>query len=97
VTVPGRYLEVRYEELVAHPRETLSMVLAFLDEPWDEAVMAHQDADCSLPKTESSSEAVAQPVHTDSLNRWQSELSTKDLDHVLTTAAPLLKELGYAS
>jgi protein-tyrosine sulfotransferase len=97
VTVPGRYLEVRYEELVTHPRETLSVVLAFLDEPWDEAVMAHQDADCSLPKTESSSEAVAQPVHTDSLNRWQSELSTKDLDHVLTTAAPLLKELGYAS
>jgi tetratricopeptide (TPR) repeat protein len=96
-SVPGRYLEVRYEDLVTRPRETLSIVLAFLDEPWDEAVMAHQDADCNLPTTESSSAAVAQPVHTNSLSRWQSELSTKDLNHVLTSAAPLLKELGYVS
>jgi hypothetical protein len=38
---PDRYLEVRYEDLVSEPRETAARVLAFLGEPWDDAVLAY--------------------------------------------------------
>jgi len=95
--VPGRYLEVRYEDLVTQPRETMAVILAFLDEPWDEAVLAHQDSELSLPETESSSQAVAQPIHMGALNQWQSELTGEALQHVLKSASPLLKALGYGS
>lgn len=40
---PERYLEVRYERLVAEPEVTLREILEFLGEPWDEAVMHHED------------------------------------------------------
>ena len=37
----NRYLEVRYEDLVGETEKTLRGVLEWLDEPWDEAVLAH--------------------------------------------------------
>lgn len=39
---PQRCLTVRYEELVLRPRDTLQAVLAFLELPWDEAVLHHE-------------------------------------------------------
>jgi hypothetical protein len=39
----GRYHEVRYEELVADPKGTMAELLEFLGEPWDEAVLHHED------------------------------------------------------
>ena len=37
----GRYHEVRYERLVADPEATLRELLEFLGEPWDPAVLEH--------------------------------------------------------
>jgi protein-tyrosine sulfotransferase len=59
----GRVLEVRYEELVSNPETVMRRVLVFLGEPWDESVLHHHDADLVLPYRESSSEAVAHPIH----------------------------------
>lgn len=39
-----RYTEVRYEHLVADTEPTLRKLLEFLGEPWDPAVLAHEDA-----------------------------------------------------
>ena len=40
---PDRYVEVRYEQLVADPKPELERILGFLDEPWDDAVLHHED------------------------------------------------------
>jgi len=40
---PERYLEVRYEALVADPKGTMQELLEFLGEPWDDAVLHHDD------------------------------------------------------
>jgi len=37
--IPGRYLEVQYEDLIAHPEASMRMVLAFLGETWEDAVL----------------------------------------------------------
>ena len=42
--VPGRYLEVRQTDLATAPRATMEQVLAFLGEPWDDAVLDPLDA-----------------------------------------------------
>ncbi|RAT37822.1 modular protein, partial [Lonsdalea populi] len=44
LTAPdSRYLEIRYEDLVTRPRETIAQMLDFLGLPWNEAVMRHAD------------------------------------------------------
>jgi len=40
---PGRYHELRYEELVADPKSAMRELLEFLTEPWDDAVLHHED------------------------------------------------------
>jgi hypothetical protein len=97
VSVPGRYLEVRYEDLVSQPRETMAVVLAFLEEPWDEAVLSHQNANVILPDSESSSKEVAKAIHTGAVARWRSELSKQDRLKIESWAGPMLRELGYAA
>ena len=40
---PDRYLEIRYEELVADTEKQMRQVLEFVGEPWDEAVLHHTE------------------------------------------------------
>ena len=42
---PARYLELRYEDLVADPEGKMRAVLEFLGEPWDPAVLEYNSAD----------------------------------------------------
>jgi tetratricopeptide (TPR) repeat protein len=48
--VPGRYLEVHYEELLADPRATLEKVMAFLGESWDPAMLDMELAPRETPE-----------------------------------------------
>lgn len=36
---PDRFTEIRYEELVANPKDVMSALLSWLGEPWDEAIL----------------------------------------------------------
>ncbi|KAB0790636.1 hypothetical protein PPYR_14926, partial [Photinus pyralis] len=40
---PSRCLRVPYEQLVLHPRSWMERVLKFLELPWNETVLHHQD------------------------------------------------------
>ncbi len=89
--VPGRYLEIRYEELVQEPRATLERLLAFLGEAWDDAVLAHHDQ-VRVSTLESSSAAVAQPLTTGAVDRWRQELRAEDLEAIGREVGGLLQE-----
>ena len=94
-TVPGRYLEVRYERLVTEPEAVMREVLAFLGERWDPAVLQHQRSDVALSSLESSTEAVKAAVHTGAKEKWRKNLSDKELAQVMEIASGTLRELGY--
>lgn len=96
-SVPGRYLEVRYEELVQSPEDTMRRVLAFLGEPWDAAVLAHHEADTRLSSREASSAAVAGALSDGALRKWRTQLSDADLSRFDQRTQSVLAELGYAS
>ena len=53
-------LEVRYENLILHPRSSLQKIGEFLDLPWHENMMEHQKhmEDISLSATEKSTNQV---------------------------------------
>jgi len=94
-TLPGRVLLVRYEDLVRSPESELRRVLDFLGEPWDPAVLQHERGGAVLPASESSSQAVARPLHRDALERWRDELSADDLAEIEAITGDLLVELAY--
>ena len=56
--------QVPYEQLVLHPRQWMEKILSFLDLPWTEAVMHHEEQinkphGISLSKVERSSDQVS--------------------------------------
>ncbi|XP_066545598.1 protein-tyrosine sulfotransferase 2 isoform X2 [Amia ocellicauda] len=95
----ARCLAVRYEALVLRPRDTLSTVLRFLQLPWDEAVLHHEDAigqpgGVALSRIERSTDQVMQPVNLGALSRWVGQIPL-DVLAELETIAPMLNRLGY--
>ncbi|NBC11468.1 MAG: hypothetical protein GVY24_07010 [Planctomycetes bacterium] len=95
----ARCLELRYEDLVAEPRHAMGRVLGFLDEPWDEAVLHHEQVASSsrdvrkFPQNPEATGAIA----TTSLSRWQHDLGAEDRATVEQIAGDLLVRLGYAA
>lgn len=89
---PGRYLEVRYEALVADPDEELQRVCAFLGLGYDEAMLDYAG------KTDS-----ARKEHQQRLNEpprvgvrdWRTEMAPAEVAAFEAVAGDLLEELGY--
>lgn len=89
---PGRYLEVRYEALVAEPDAELRRVCAFLGLEYDAAMLDYAG------KTDS-----ARKEHQARLNEpprvgvrdWRTEMSPLDVAAFDAVAGDLLAELGY--
>jgi len=92
--LPGRYLEIRYEALVESPRRVMEEVLAFLGEAWDERVLEHHIG-VQTSARESSSKAVAAPVHKQAIHKWKEELSADEIAGIEVQAGALLRSLGY--
>jgi hypothetical protein len=95
LTVPGRYIEVVYEELVTNPEQVMRQVLAFVGQPWEDQVVHHQDAEQRLSSLESSSEAVFRAVNTDAVDRWRRELTAEQVQEIESVAGEVLAWLGY--
>ncbi|XP_038215453.1 protein-tyrosine sulfotransferase isoform X2 [Zerene cesonia] len=95
----ARCLLVRYEALVLEPARTMRQVLAFLDVPWDDAVLHHeryinQPGGVALSNVERSSDQVVRPVNLDALDKWVGGLPA-DVRAEMAELAPMLSVLGY--
>lgn len=95
LAVPGRYLEVRYEDLVAEPRATMERVLAFLDEPWDDAVLRHERSAVTHSSRESSTASASRALDPRLGEVWRERLGPGDLDTIRGAAGPVLDATGY--
>ena len=89
------YLEYRYEDLVADAEGVVRRVIAYIGEPWDEAVL--QYAKCAgerFVRTPSYAD-VSQPLYDRSIGRWRNY--ARDLAPVLPLLARFVEEFGYAA
>jgi protein-tyrosine sulfotransferase len=94
-----RYMEVRYEELVLNPRPVLEKVLAFVEEPWDENMLAYHEQHTparEIAKFPQNPEAV-EPIKTDAIGRWQRDLTSEDKEIFKHVAGEVLMELEYVA
>ena len=76
---PENAYTLRYEDLVTSPEETLSTLLSFLGEPYDEAMVMnffshHHNSGIEDPKI-----AKTRSIHSHSINRWKRDLSRRQL------------------
>jgi hypothetical protein len=93
---PGRYLEARYEDLLAFPRETITRILQLIGEPYDPAVLQfHVDAPAA--GTDSVNDAnIRKPLLAGNTGKWQNGLSRRQLIVFEAIGGQTLDACGYA-
>ena len=89
-----RYLEIRFEDLVAKPRETLSEVAAFIGQKLDyDEILKAEVSRTRRPNSSFSNEVAAGEFNP--VGRWKKILKGPELDEFEDSLGDYLLELGY--
>jgi hypothetical protein len=94
------YLELRYEQLLAQPRETMQRVCEFVGEPFDEAVLRLTPIRPKrrfFPRFNPFAQKQPRPVEIVSSNcgKWKTRMPARDRVLFESVAGDLLRTLGY--
>jgi hypothetical protein len=89
---PSRYLEVRYEELVAVPEDVVTRICEFASIPYDAAMLDYAGAVDVSEKPHQ--QRLLQPL-TSGARDWRAQMSAEDARDFESIAGELLEELGY--
>ncbi len=84
--LPGKVLDVDYENVVADLDNQVRRILDFCDLPFETSCLTFHETDRAV-KT-ASSEQVRQPIYSSSVNLWKNYES--DLDELIEILEPLL-------
>ena len=96
---PNRCMIVYYEQLVLQPKKKISLISKFLNLPWDENTIHHDEninikGGVRISKTEKSSSQIVQPINIDALNTWVGFYDQEVLNN-MDAIAPMLRKMGY--
>ncbi len=83
---PRLYYEMRYESLIAHPREECETLCAFLGLPYDDHMLRFNE-------TQTTKKA-RWPI-TAGLRDWRTEMPAEAVERFEAAAGPVLNEFGY--
>jgi hypothetical protein len=91
-----RYLEVRYEQLVAEPEPLLREVSGFLELPFVEAMVRHSETALErIPGRSDGLHRRAATAPVTGVRDWRRDMAREDLEAVEAAVGDLLDELGY--
>lgn len=85
--------EVTYESLIEDTEKILKEASAFIDLPWDDAMLHYYKEDHKRVVTTPSYEGVMQPVYNTASQRWKRY--EKQLEPVMDILQPYVKAFGY--
>lgn len=88
------WLEVRYEDVVQDLPAAARRTLAFLNLPWEEAVLGYRERLASKTVHSPTYLDVAQPIHRRPIGRWRNY--ARWLEPVLGTLDRFVRDFGYA-
>jgi hypothetical protein len=91
---PADYIEVRYEDLITNPRETLSRLGRFIDHDLDYDQI-QRAALGRLSETNSSFREEGRKEEIHPLGRWKERLSAASVAAIESTVGDCLEENGY--
>jgi hypothetical protein len=92
-TLGDRYHEVRYEELARDPERVCRDLCAFLDLPYDEAMLRFHEGRTRAEPGLTAKQAWL-PV-TPGLRDWMTQMADPDVERFEAAAGDILDELGY--
>lgn len=93
---PDQFLEIRYEDLVTGPEQTLkelSSLLGLSPDGVDDMLSYYEEND--VPEGSVYHWRVHQPVSEESLRRWEEELSAEEIALVERVAGKRMRRYGY--
>ena len=93
-SIPSRYLEVHFEEMVSRPQETLNMIGAFVGHDLNHAAIA-KIAVGTLRNPNSTFRGSQTPSAENPVARWEKHLCRTDIASLESVIGELLRELGY--
>ncbi|MGH2452758.1 MAG: sulfotransferase family protein, partial [bacterium] len=96
-SLAGRYMEVRYEDLVAGPEGTLKMICTFLALAFDPVMLAHDPVRVlqRIPAKERRLHGSLTLSPTPGLRDWRGQMSRTGLEEFEVVAGPTLTATGY--
>lgn len=92
----SRYLEVRYEDLVADHEGLIRRIVEHCGLAWSNDLLRRQDIQAARPGVEIVNPEVRGPLYNRAVGRWQQDLSDADVAIIKRRAGDLLRSLGYA-
>ncbi len=89
----ARYLEVRYDALVADPHDRLTEIAAFLELPFAESMVNYHQGRTDAKPGRSAKASWLPP--TSGLRDWRKDMSERDIELFEAIAGDVLTTLGY--
>ncbi len=92
------YLEIRYEDLILSSKSTITKVVEFLDEPWDDKLLQYNTVEHDYGiqyANESSAIQVQQAIYNSKINRWKSDLTIEQVNEFMAVSGNLYEQMGY--
>lgn len=95
----GRFALCRYEDLVLEPETTLREVVAWLEEPWSDDVLHHNDVQTAkgAPRVVDGSTSTREPINTERVTCGTGLLTSSEQSVVQAGTSALARFLGYDS
>jgi hypothetical protein len=90
---PHLYRELRYESLVSDPAGACAELCAFLDQPYEEAMVSFHEGR-ERDRSGLSAKKAWRPVSA-GLRDWRAQMPSNDVERCEAAAGTLLDELGY--
>jgi tetratricopeptide (TPR) repeat protein len=85
--------KLRYEDLVAGPKDQLTALLNFLSLEWDDSMLEYQTDVGNETSSTPSYQQVSQPLYTRSIGKWRHY--SKQIESAFSILEPWVKQLGY--
>lgn len=92
-----RFALIRYESVLTDPEPSLRELVAWLGEPWSDALLRHQEVQAAkgAPRLVDGSTSTRAPIDADRANSWRQHLSAEERAQVAASTAELAGFLGY--
>ena len=95
-SLPGRFLEVRYEELVLDPAAELKAICAFLGTAFDPSMLFYYERDASSPEEGADNELTFEPPNPSRIDAWRAETPARELRRIEAICGHEMVVCGYA-
>ncbi|SFH81323.1 Sulfotransferase family protein [Tindallia magadiensis] len=98
INTNGQMLEIRYEDLINKPENSIEKILSFLSLDWEGSLLEHQRFSHSLYKNaynHPSIDTVVKPMNNSAIGRYMRDLCVKDQEKFFALAYELLEEFDY--